>query len=453
MSESTPTTADAGPSSRKEATQGFLLSVCKGLLLAALVVYTLVRGVIPAVTAVTNDFPTYYTAAKMVSEGQAGTKLYDGGWFRAQMRRYGLGNPSDAIVFSPYPPPAALLLVPLAGLQPLTALRVLTVLDVLCLVCSALLLGKIFAWRWVDAGLFILLAGHALIAGMRYGHPYILMSTLCLLGYYFYRQGRSTLAGLCLGVFVPIKYWPVSVLAAFGLAMRWRVLLGGGLAIAAVALLSIGGLGWEVHRIFATEILFKHLSGHMVSSGPLPPLSAQAQSFDVLFARLFMLDPRQNPQPLLAMGPLSRELALTSVKVLLVLAAATAIVKVTRRSPASALAPTIGVLGILTLLLTPGSGTYAVVLLWLPVALLVEYFRSTGARLQASLILGSYVLIGFIPYGHLNPFEGHGALGVLAFPRLFLVLAMFIVCVLALISPARPHGALLQPGLPLARMP
>jgi hypothetical protein len=92
-------------------------------------------------------------------------------------------------------------------------------------------------------------------------------------------------------------------------------------------------------------------------------------------------------------------------------------------------------------------------LLWLPVALLVEYLHSEGARLQASLILGSYALIGFIPYGHLNPFEGRGALGVLAFPRLFLVLAMFVVCVLALIRPARPHGALLQPGLPLARMP
>jgi hypothetical protein len=442
-------TEDAGPSSRKEATQGFFLSACKGLLLAALVVYTLVQGVIPAVTAVTNDFPTYYTSAKMVSEGQDGTKLYDGGWFRAQMRRYGLGNPSDAIVFPPYPPPTALLLVPLAGLPPLTALRVLTALNVLCLVGSMLLLRKILNWRLVDSALFILLSGHALSTGLRYGHPYILISTFCMLGYYFHVKGRPTLAGLCLGVFVPIKYWPVSLLAAFALCRQWRVVLGGGLAVAAVALVSIGVLGWEVHRIFLTDVLFDHLSGHEVS---LLPHSAQAQSFDALFARLFLFDPLQNPDPWVATRPLPRALAVASVKGLLVLAAAIALVKLARSSAASAIAPASGILGILTFLLVPGSGTYACALLWLPVALLVDHFRSEGARVQAFLILGIYALIGFIPYGHLNPFEGRGALSVLAFPRLLLLLAMFVVCIHTVLRLSRRHVVPLQPGSPLAHL-
>jgi hypothetical protein len=37
------------------------------------------------------------------------------------------------------------------------------------------------------------------------------------------------------------------------------------------------------------------------------------------------------------------------------------------------------------------------------------------------------IVIGFIPYGHTFPFEGRGALTVLAFPRLFLMLALFVV--------------------------
>ncbi|MDB6009900.1 MAG: WD40-like beta Propeller containing protein [Gammaproteobacteria bacterium] len=450
MLEGTSMIEDAGHSSRKESAPGFFIRACKGLLLAALVLYTLVQDVIPAVTAVTDDFPTYFTAAKMVREGQDGTKLYDGAWFREQMRRYGLGTPTDAIIFPPYPPPTALLLVPLAGLQPLTALRVLTALNVLCLVCSMLLLSKILNWRLVDSALFILLSGHALHTGLRFGHPYILMSTLCMLGYYLHLKRRPTLAGLCLGVFVPIKYWPVSILAAFGLHRQWRVLLGGGLAIAAVVLVSIGMLGWEAHRIFLADVLFHHLSGHLISSNPLPAHSAQAQSFDMLFARLFILDPLQNPHPLLATGPLPRALALASVKGLLVLAAAMALVKLARGTAASAIAPTIGILGILTILLAPGSGTYAGVLLWLPVALLVEYFRSAGARVQAYLILGLYALIGFLPYGHLNPFEGRGALSVLAYPRLLLLLAMFVVCIHAVIRPARQPVAPLQPGSPVA---
>ncbi len=421
----------SGHSSRKESTQGFFVRACKGLLLAALVVYTLVHDVIPAVTAVTDDFPTYFTSAKMMLEGQEGTKLYDGPWFREQMQRYGLGSPGDAIIFPPYPPPTALLLVPLAGLQPLTALRVLTALNVLCLLCSMLLLSKILNWRLVDSALFVLLSGHALHSGLSFGHPYIIMSTLCLLGYYLHSRHRQTLAGMCLGVFVPIKYWPVSVLAAFGLHRQWRVLLGGGLAIAAVVSVSIGVLGWEAHRIFLTDVLFKHLSGHLVSVNSIPAHSAQAQSFDVLFA-------------LLSLGPLSRALALVSVKGLLVIAAVLALVKLTRGAVTSPIAPTIGILGVLTILLAPASGTYAGVLLWLPVALLISYFWSEGGRVQASLILVLYALIGFIPYGHLNPFEGRGALSVLAFPRLLLLLAMFVVCI---------HAVLRLPRQPVAPLP
>ena len=130
-----------------EAMPGFFSRACKGLLLAALVAYTLVQDVIPAFTAVTDDFPTYFTSAKMTLEGQEGAKLYDGPWFREQMRRYGLGTPSDAIIFPPYPPPTALLLVPLADLPPLTALRVLTVFNLLFVISSMLLLSRIFKWR------------------------------------------------------------------------------------------------------------------------------------------------------------------------------------------------------------------------------------------------------------------------------------------------------------------
>jgi hypothetical protein len=47
----------------------------------------------------------------------------------------------------------------------------------------------------------------------------------------------------------------------------------------------------------------------------------------------------------------------------------------------------------------------------------------------AYLIITAYVLIGFIPYGHSYRFEGDGGLTVLAYPRLLLLLAMFVVCI------------------------
>jgi hypothetical protein len=411
----------------------------KVLLLAGLVAYLFLRGVIPAFAAITSDFPEYFTSAKTVRDGQDAAKLYDDAWFREQTRRYGVGPPENPGDFTPYPPPTALLLVPLTMFEPLTALRIVTALNVLCLICSMLLLSRIFAWRLIDSALFILLSGWALHSGLRFGHPYILISTFCLLGYYFYRKRMPWLAGLCLGVFVPIKYYPAIILAGFALHRQWRVLLGGGIAIAAVALLSIGALGWKVHQIFLFDVLLNHLAGHII---PGPRFTAVFQSFDTLFERLFILDPARNPHPWLS-APLAATVAIVSTKGLLVIAAAAALIHLARMRSVRAIEPTIGILGVLVLLIAPGTGTYALVLLWLPVALLIDYFQSERARLPAYLIFSTYVLIGFIPYGHTYRFEGVGGLTVLAYPRLLLLLAMFVVCICAVAfpRPTEPRAA------------
>jgi hypothetical protein len=415
----------------------------KSLLLAGLVVLALLRGVVPAFTAITDDFPEYFTSATIVRSGEDAAKLYDGPWFREQTLHYKVGTQDNPGEFKPYPPPTALLLTPLTGFQPLTALRIVTVLNVLWLICSMLLLSRVFAWRLIDSALFILLSGWAVHSGLRFGHPYILISTCCLLGYYLYRKRRPRLAGLCLGVFVPIKYYPLAILAGFALQRQWRVVLGGGIAIAAVALVSIGVLGWQVHQIFLVDVLFNHLAGHIE---PGPRFTAIFQSFDTLFERLLIYDPGRNPHPLLV-APSAATPANIGTKALLVLAAAAAVIKLARDTAASAIAPTIGILGVLALLIAPGSGSYAFVLLWLPVAALIDYFLSQGARVPAYLILVTYALIGFIPYGHTYPFEGRGALTVLAYPRLFLLLAMFVVCILAVARPrpARQHIAPVAP--------
>lgn len=406
--------------------------LCKGLLLAGLAIYVLLKGVIPGLTAVTTDFPVYFTAATLARDGHDGVKFYDGEWFREQTRRLGIGPTDNPGAFAPNPPPVALLLLPLTSLAPLTALRVMIVLDLLCLIGAAWLLRRLFAWRVVDAALFILLSGWALQSGLRFGQPYILMSTCCLLGYFLYVKRMPWLAGLCFGVFTPLKYYPVTFLAGFALQRQWRAVLGGGLAIAAIVLLSAAVLGWKVHQIFLLEVFFNHLSGHI---NPAPSFTVVFQSFDTLFSRLFILDPVENPHPFWV-APLARTVAVIVTKGLLVVAAAMALIRHARGVCATAIAPVIGILGILTLLIAPGTSTYTFALLWLPVAALVDYFLSENARVPAYIVLGAYALIGFIPYGHTSTFEGDGGLTVLAYPRLFLLLTMYLVGVYAVASRA-----------------
>ena len=408
------------------------------LMLVGLTAYVFHKGVVPAMSAIDADFPGYFTAARIVIDGQDTQRLYDDDWFREQIRRYGLESAKNPGKFAPFPPPTALLLVPLARCEPLTALRIVTAVSVICLVFSIFLLARILAWNPVDSALFILSSGLAIIGGLRCGQPYILVSTSCILGYYLYLERRPWLAGICFGLFVPIKYFPVIILAYLAFRKEWKVALGGAATIAGVGLISIGVLGWKVHEIFFLSVFGNHLTGRLSLQDQTVPFTAVYQSFDTLFDRLFVFDPARNPQPLLA-APLLRTFGLIAVKGSILLASVAALVKLAREGASSAAAPSIGILGILLLLIAPATATYTCALLWLPVALLIEYFLARGARPSAYFILGVYALIGFIPYNYTYSFEGHGGLTVLAYPRLFLLFAMFIGCVYCIAHP-KPSG-------------
>jgi hypothetical protein len=416
--------------------QLFLKRPAAILLCAALTLLFVALGVVPAMSRIDTDFPNYFTAAKIVADGGNVDRLYDDSWFQEQMRRYQIGHTPRAR-FTPFPPPTALLLVPLTGLEPLDALRVTTGVSVLCLICSIILLAKILSWSRIDSTVFVLLSGYAVLNTLRFGQPYIVTSLSCILGYYALGKGRPLLGGMCFGLFVPIKYFPVVILIYFAFRKQWRVVLGGAVMILVVTSVSVGVLGWKIHEEFLSRVFGNHLTGN---GNILDPFSASYQSFDTLFRRLFVFDAAANPQPLFA-SPSLASIGVPITKAAIFLAGIAALVKLARSGAATVTAPAIGVLGILTLLLAPATATYHFVLLWLPVGLLVGYFLREGAPLYAYFILGAYALIGFFPYGHAYRFEGRGGLTVLAYPRLFLLLAMFIGCIFYIWHRGDPHRA------------
>jgi ubiquinone/menaquinone biosynthesis C-methylase UbiE len=345
--------------------------------------------------------------------------MYDTPWFQEQMRRYQIGKPS-AGSFAPFPPPTALLLVPLARLAPLDALRVTTCVNIVCLAVSILLLMRILSWGFFETGVFVLLSGFGLINDLLFGQPYILISLSCILGYYAYLRRRPFLAGICFGLFAPIKYFPAVLLGYFAFRRAWTVVLGGAAAMLCVGLLSVGILGWKIHREFLAV-----LANHLVAKLDLQdPFAVSYQSFDSLFRRLFVFDAARNPWPLWdvprlhVMGVLATKLALFAL-------AAAALVRLVRRNPAAATAPSIGILGILTMLLAPATASYHYILLWLPVGLLVHFYFVERAFLYGCFTLGAYAMINFFPFPFTDQFAGRGGLSVLAYPRLFLLLGMF----------------------------
>jgi hypothetical protein len=125
------------------------------VLFAALAAVLIARGIVPAMSKIDSDFPGYFTAAKIVADGGPVERLYDDVWFQQQMRRYNF-RAQRIGKFSPFPPPTALLLLPLARMEPLNALRVVTVASALCLAVSVVLLARILSLTWVESTAFIL---------------------------------------------------------------------------------------------------------------------------------------------------------------------------------------------------------------------------------------------------------------------------------------------------------
>lgn len=403
------------------------------VLLVGLGSLVLVRGIVPALTRIDTDFPNYYTAARIVVAGGPVQRMYDDAWFQEQTSKEIPGRKTFGR-FAPFPPPTALLLVPLAGLDPPSALRVLTAVSLVCLLCCAWLLSRIVPLELTDSGVLALLLAYAVCNNLRFGQPYIEISLACLLGYFAWLKGRPLLAGICFGVFVPIKYFPIVILLAFAVRGQWRVVIGGAAATAAVVLVSIAVLGWPLHSVYLSSVLGNHLVANL---GIQDPFTAYFQSFDTLFRRLLIYDPTANPHPWLALPGLQGPAVAVSKTVLAGLAIAT-LARQVHTDPISSVGSAIGLLGILTLLIAPATASYHFVLLWLPVGLLVGCFLRARAYIHLGLLLGLYTLITFFPYGHAFRFEGDGLLTILAYPRLWVLLAMYLVTTHFLWARARP---------------
>jgi len=392
------------------------------LVAIALMILLVATGIVPALSQLDTDFPNYLTAARIVADGGPTDRLYDTPWFQEQMRRYRIGVPAEG-KFAPFPPPTALLLIPLARLQPLDALRIMTVVSLACLSGAIILLAKALSWRTIDAAMFVLLSGYAILSGLRFGQPYIVASFCCILGYYAYLKKRPWLAGISFGLFAPIKYFALPLLLYFAVRQQYQLVFSGSVTILTIVLASIALLGWPLHVEYLA-ILGNHLIARLDMQDSF---TASFQSFDSLFRRLFTFDASANPLPLAAMPGL-QTLAVVITKGALISVAIAALIRLAR-SAAAGVAPSIGLIGILTLLLAPATATYHFALLWLPVGLVIDFALRRGAKFCAYFMVGAYALIGFFPYRLTAGFEGRGGLSVLAYPRLWLLLALFIACI------------------------
>jgi hypothetical protein len=275
------------------------------------------------------------------------------------------------------------------------------------------LLARVEGMDLLSAAVLVLLAGQGLANAFRFGQLYILISLCIIAGWLAVRGGRRFAGGFLLGLFIPVKYYPVAFLPWYIARREWRTVLGmltGAVAVAAAGFLALGP---AVHAAFLRDAAGAHFLGRLSLQDPF---SHSFQSFGSLFRRLFVADGTWNPSPLMDVP------AAASVLIVVLTGTVLALLVYTLARPDET---SWALWGIGALLLAPATATYHLVLLWLPAALLLSDREGGVAHTTARrVVLTAYAVIGFLPMTALRVLDG-GWTTPLAYPRLALLAVLF----------------------------
>ncbi|MCC7361382.1 MAG: DUF2029 domain-containing protein [Anaerolineales bacterium] len=401
------------------------------LVLAALVVLAALRlAVFVARSAVTPTygFVAYYTAARLLLEGQPLDRAYHDTWFQAQIARF---EPRANDIFRPNPPTTALLALPVAWLDHASARVVWLSLNAAALLAAGALLVRSLAWPapWRLAFWAAAVSLQPVWANFAYGQVYLIVLLLTVCAWAAFQRARPGALGAALGGLLAFKlagllYWPL-----LALRRQWRAPAVALVVAAGVALLALPLTGWAAWPA--------HLS--VLARLPADPRQTVTayQALTSWARHLFLYDPHWNPAPWLAAPLLARTLPLLGGAALLLASLYAAWVAPDARLAFAAFT-------LLSLILSPLSLDYHFALALLPLALLADWLRAQPGRRWrwpwVAFALGVAAIGLPLPYQSAR-FEA-GAWALLAYPKLYGSLLLWALAVWAQLIAARETAAL-----------
>ncbi|MBK5254817.1 MAG: DUF2029 domain-containing protein [Vicinamibacteria bacterium] len=377
------------------------------LLLAAVQIPVLVKS---AGDPTQSDFANYFTPAFVLARGGDLGALYGRDGFAKAMTEAGLTGLGS---FVPHPPANALWLLPLAGLPPGAAKSVWTIV----LICS--ILGAVWAVNRLAPGVrpslaTVLVLGPTLAVrnGLAFGQPYLILTSLLLVGVLALQHGSLALAGFLLGFGASFKPYALAIGVLFVHRDRRRLLAGfacGALGPSSALWMLTGA---QPFIEFASKVLPWMARGDIQD-----PFSPGWGSLLALVNRFLRCEPDLNPQPWVH-APIAARFVGAAISAALLILGLVAARKALDAGKAT-VAVAIGVA--FSLCASPYVASYHLVLLVLPVLAVAHRLRaaSLGIWLIFWALLGSPLV---------NMFRSvPGILAPLAFIRLFGLLAVAFV--------------------------
>ncbi len=399
----------------------------ENLLLLALVVFFVWRGLIPAWRSLNTDFPNYYLTAQLYRQGYPLEGVYDWIWFQRQKDHAGISQP--LVSYVPLTLLSALAVLPLSSFPALEAKRCWLVVNLVLLFLTGYLLRRMTTLSSRRIAILIFLATDPLRTNFLFGQYHILILFLLTLAAWFYLEGWAAASGAVLALGFALKIYPILFLFYFLRKKQWRAavaLVAGSLGL---ALLSIQLFGYKANRVYLLEVLPRAMSGTSID-----PYNVRWNSLTALLRRLFIAEPELNPHPLVHLPaayaflqPLCQALLFVSFVWLM---------HSSRAEPAREKLEW-GSYVALLLILSTNPASYHYCALILTAVLAADYLLPPSGSKQATALVVLYGLACLPLYRWLppSPTAWHS---LLSFSRFYAMLALLIFLLWTLAGPAPP---------------
>lgn len=247
---------------------------------------------LPSVKKINTDFPNYYVSANMFLEGKNLIRAYDNIEFNKQVLLHGIEN--QFVSFVPYPPVNALIMLPLAKLEPLTAKLVWNIFNLFCFTFCIFFISRISGLNIYLTGILFFISGYAFVNNFFFGQIYLLILLLFSSSLFFLLKNNDIIAALLFSVSVLLKFYTVFFIILFLCRRKYKMSIASVIFILILNLIAFSITGSDVNIFYYTEILPR------ISDGWVGTVyAAEFQSVLSMLHTFFYYEPSLNPNPLI----------------------------------------------------------------------------------------------------------------------------------------------------------
>ncbi len=355
-----------------------LLQTYQVPLFCCLLVFVFWFGVKAGWNQIETDFPNYYVSSKMLLQDNL-QDAYSIERFNTSIQEY---VPTGSGMFVMYPPPTALVMLPLSAFEIELARKIWLLLSLGFLIHLIYLIRISANLTFVQSAVILLLAGFNLVNDLMLGQIYIFLLWLLMYGWSSYKKGDTRLAGLSWGILAALKFLPLFFLPLLIYKREFKMSIFLVLTFLFLHLLTFLISGSPTYRAFSTSFSENYFYSKVANE---TPVSYRYQSMDALVNTIITAN-AETPKT-----AISWKVFLAVWKLFWLTLFGFFIWK--QKSDANFLEKSIAAVILLLLLLEAGSATYHLLFAGFAVMFCLKF---TPQKLTSSILL-LWILLGFLP--------------------------------------------------------